>query len=111
MHAQELTPTDIAAIRTLMGLSVRQLADMLGIQHTTVMGWEKGKYRPGPGPSGDLLMLKLEHDQAVSDALADTTRGVPVVIRITDDRPKAWFLAIAARVMDRETSVAPVSLL
>ncbi|MBX6421746.1 MAG: helix-turn-helix domain-containing protein [Nevskia sp.] len=42
----ELSPEEIRSIRQRHGLTMRQMADMLGVSETTVSRWESGQRRP-----------------------------------------------------------------
>lgn len=41
-----MNPTDVASIRTKLGLSQAQLAALLGVHALTVSKWERGLLRP-----------------------------------------------------------------
>jgi len=52
---------DAAAVRTELGLSQAQLAELLGIDQSSISNWETGKTKPS-GPSRMLLQrLLAEH--------------------------------------------------
>ena len=96
-----MTPAMIAATRRLIGLTADQLAGELGVNPRTVRGWESGRYSPSDGPVKDLLRLRGEHD-AEADALTDAARGGEAITLPGGPRPQGWYLALAARVLDRE---------
>lgn len=48
---------DVLAIRTELGVSQYKLADLLGVDQSTISYWETGKMKPG-GPAR-LLMQRL----------------------------------------------------
>ena len=96
-----MTPAMIAATRRLIGLTVDQLAEALRVNPRTVRGWESGRYSPSDGPVRDLLELRGEHD-AETDALTDAAQSGDVVLP-DGPRPQGWYLALAARVLDRES--------
>ena len=43
------TPEERRRLRTDAGLSLRAVADALGVAHQTIMDWEKGRYEPDKG--------------------------------------------------------------
>lgn len=100
-----MTPAQIAATRRLIGLTADQLAGELDVNPRTVRGWESGRFTPSEGPVGDLLALRGEHDTEAA-RMADAARvGGPVVLP-AGPRPPGWYLALGARVLDREPGAA-----
>ena len=95
-----MTPAEVAALRTAMGLSQDQLADMLSVNVRTVRSWESGRQAVSDGSGAALLGLVERHEQLVDQMLTD---GSPVAIaRDTPPdatTPRGWHLAAAGRAM------------
>ena len=95
-----MTPAEVAALRTAMGLSQDQLADMLSVNVRTVRSWESGGQSVSDVSGAALLGLVERHEHLVDCMLAD---GSPVAI--TRDTPpdatppRGWHLAAAGRAM------------
>lgn len=53
----ELSPEEIRSIRQRHGLTMRQMADMLGVSETAVCRWEAGVRRPSPDRRRQLLAM------------------------------------------------------
>lgn len=94
-----MTAAQIAATRALLGLSQTDFSRALGVTRVAVAGWEAGKFRAVPGVVADIQALRDEHDQLVKD-LESSPR--PVVIPREGTRPRSWYLAAAARLIDRQ---------
>ena len=94
-----MTPTQIAAIRRLLGLTADQLGEELGINPRTIRGWEAGKYAPSPSAEAALLALRAEHDAELDVLIAEAAAG-PVEVP-SGPRERGWYLALAARLIDR----------
>ncbi len=65
--AKPATPRDPEAVREAAGLSVEEMADLMGMSLNGYQSWESGLRRPG-GPAQRLLQL-IDHD-------LDAVRGV-----------------------------------
>ena len=95
-----MTPAEVAALRTAMGLSQDQLADMLSVNVRTVRSWESGRQSVSDVSGAALLGLVERHEHLVDCMLAD---GSPVAIaRDTPPDaapPRGWHLAAAGRAM------------
>ena len=95
-----MAPAEVAALRTAMGLSQDQLADMLSVNVRTVRSWESGRQAVSDGSGAALWGLVERHEQLIDQMLAD---GSPVAI--TRDTPpdattpRGWHLAAAGRAM------------
>lgn len=94
-----MTSAQIAAIRRLLGLTVDQLGQELGINPRTVRGWEAGKYSPSESVEQALNDLRSEHDAELDLLLASTASGPVEVPR--GPKVRSWYLALAARLIDR----------
>lgn len=94
-----MTGAEIAATRHLLGLSQAELAQALDVNRNTVKDWERGAFNARPGVVADLLDLRAHHDIATADAIAAARDGVPLELP-QGPRPRGWYLAQAARVLD-----------
>lgn len=94
-----MTSAQIAAIRRLLGLTADQLGEELGINPRTIRGWEAGKYSPSESVEQALNDLRAEHDAELDLLLAGTASG-PVKVP-SGPRARSWYLALAARLIDR----------
>lgn len=95
-----MTPAEVAATRRLIGLTVDQLADRLGVNPRTVRGWESGKYSPGDSVCDAIQDICLEHDRVTGPYVYAAEQGGLVIIP-RGPEPSGWYLAVAARVLDR----------
>lgn len=97
-----MTPEQISATRRLVGLTADQLGAKLSINPRTIRGWESGKYSPGPGATEALHDVRAAHDLDFQSCLEVAQRGDSVSLPGGDeDLPASWWLAIAARIIDR----------
>lgn len=94
-----MTSAQIAAIRRLLGLTADQLGEELGINPRTVRGWEAGKYSPSESAGQALLDLRAEHDTELDALIARAAQGTVEVP--SGPRERSWYLALAARLIDR----------
>ncbi len=101
-EATQMSAAQIAATRHLLGLSQAELADALRVNRHAVKDWESGRFTARAGVVADLLTLRAEHDaelaqlvEAAKDADVEMPQG---------PRPRGWYLALAARLIDRDPS-------
>lgn len=94
-----MTPTQVAAIRRLLGLTADQLGEELGINPRTIRAWEAGKYSPSESAGRALLDLRAEHDVELDALLGMAAHGSVEVPN--GPREHGWYLALAARLIDR----------
>jgi putative transcriptional regulator len=79
-----MTAAEVSAVRTQLGLSQVQLAQLLGVHPLTVSKWERGRLAPTPHQSALLQSFgqagKAKHDigSEVSNLLV--TAGVVVAL-------------------------------
>ena len=102
---------EIRTVREYLGLSRRELSQLLQVSEATVQNWEKGKYPPPPGVATEIARLEAFSGrtvQAVLDA-ADHPSPCLLVYRQDADMPPpgpartlgaAWWRAVAARARD-----------
>lgn len=102
---------EIRTVREHLGLSRRELSQLLQVSEATVQNWEKGKYPPPPGVATEIARLEAFSGrtvQAVLDAAADHSSPCLLVYRQDADMPPgpartlgaAWWRAVAARARD-----------
>ncbi|MFF2088527.1 helix-turn-helix domain-containing protein [Nocardia sp. NPDC058176] len=97
-----MRPAEIAATRHLMGLSQAELAAALEVNRHAVKDWESGRFQPRSGVVRDLLTLRAEHDAELATLVEQTSENE---VEVPDGpRPRGWYLALAARLMDRVPS-------
>jgi putative transcriptional regulator len=65
----KLTPDHPRAVRSQLGMTQEQFADLLGVPVGTLRNWEQGIREPG-GAAKALLRVAAKHPKAVLDALA-----------------------------------------
>ena len=90
---------EIRTVREHLGLSRRELSQLLQVSETTVQNWEKGKYPPPPGVATEIARL---------EAFSSRTVQALLVYRQDADMPPgpaqtlgaAWWRAVAARARD-----------
>ena len=95
-----MSPAEVAATRRLIGLTAEQMGEELGINPRTIRSWEAGKYTPGQSATGAIFALRAEHD-AETARLADGAVDGMIVSIPDGPRAPGWYLALAARVIDR----------
>lgn len=98
---ERMSPAEVAAVRTLMGLSMDSLAAALDRNPRVVRAWETGAYRIGQESIDRLWALKRDHDRLVADMLASD--GVVVIpLHPEGDLPRGWYMAAAGRAIAAE---------
>ena len=99
---EHMSPAEVAALRTLMGLSQTQLAEALDRNPRVTRAWETGEYRIGAESIDRLLDLRRLHDQLVS-AMVDADAVVVIPNQPGEgDMPRGWYLAAAGRAIAME---------
>ena len=58
------TASDVARVRSRLGLSQNKFARLLGISENTLQNWEQGRRKPA-GPAKVLLKVAARHPQAI----------------------------------------------
>lgn len=91
-----MTPLDFAATRRLIGLTIDELATRLSINPRTIRGYEAGEYAPTEGVLEVLRMLRSSHDSALERL--DPSKPIKLP---RGPRPRGWYIALSARVLDR----------
>ena len=94
--AVSLSPAEVSAHRHAMGLSLDQMAAMLGVNRRTVRSWESGRDRLSASSAAALLDLVGRHVELVGRM---ASAGVPVVVPrdvpVDAVPPRGWVLAAA----------------
>ena len=106
----------LRALRTALGLSVKDLAEWAGVAIGSARSWDTGRYHAPAGVVAELEELKDQTDRAVTE-LADhyaATGGPMVIPRTPEDMPWTvpgvvvpegvtldWWKLVAVRVCDR----------
>lgn len=65
----KITPEHPRVVRTQLGMTQEQFAEMLGVPVGTLRNWEQGIRKPA-GAAKTLLRVAAKHPKAVLDALA-----------------------------------------
>lgn len=99
------SPLEVAATRRLVGLTVEELATMLGVNPRTIRGWEGGRFRPSEGVWAAVQDIRAGHDRETERAGQIVDAGLPLTMSLDRDFPirpvpRGWMVAIAARVLD-----------
>ncbi|MDR6268937.1 MULTISPECIES: helix-turn-helix domain-containing protein [Bacillati] len=100
MSDLKMSSAEVAATRKLIGLTLSELADELGVGISAVRDWERGRFSPREGLVRALLDLREVHDREVSRLLVAAVAGTPIHLP-AGPKPKGWYLALGARVIDR----------
>lgn len=95
-----MSAAEIAATRHLLGLSQAELASMLGVGRDAVKDWERGKFNARPGVIADLATLRSAHDTETARLIDGELDGTPIGLP-DGPKPRGWYLALGARVIDR----------
>lgn len=102
-----LTPAEMAAIRSGLGLSRPQEARLLGVNDRSIGQWEAGTHAAPAGACRELRGLDELATRAVEDLVAalhgeaDPVLAIPSSADPDSPLPPAWYQAIAARVRRR----------
>ncbi len=67
----EVNAQDIKAIRERLGLSQRQMANLMGVSVDTLQNWEQNRRKPR-GAAKTLLLIAARHPEAVLDIMRST---------------------------------------
>lgn len=101
--SERMTPAMVAVTRRGLGLTLDELADILGVNPRTVRSWESGRDLASAWLSDALGSLVAEHEALVDEYAEAIEDGTPVaVLRESPEggRPRGWHLialAMAAR--------------
>lgn len=91
-----MNPADFAIVRRMIGLTLQELADRLGVQLRTVQRWENGSSPINEGVQSEMQGLRDEHFRLTADLTMEASAGSVVVI------PRdGWYAAAAVRVLSQ----------
>ena len=97
----QMSAAEVAAIRHLTGHTLDSLATHMGVNPQTPRRWESGRDRISETAATALLEVLAEHTALVEQMLnANTPIRLPR--KPAGDRPRGWYVAAAARVMEVE---------
>ncbi len=92
-----MTGAEFAARRHMLGLTLDELAAVLGVNPRTTRSWETERDQIPARLSGELDALIAEHAKL---AQGMTDAGAVQIVRAkrdSQDRPRGWYVAAAAR--------------
>ena len=95
-----LSGAEFAARRHLLGLTLDELAAMIGVNPRTVRAWETGRDLI-PERIGDELAALIDEHTALVERMVDSEEVVGIVRGKAADmpRPRGWYVAAAARAL------------
>lgn len=96
-----MTGAEFAARRHLLGLTLDELAAMIGVNPRTVRAWETGRDLIPERIGDELAALIDEHTALVERMVAsDEVVGIVRDKEVADmPRPRGWYVAAAARAL------------
>ena len=95
--SERMTGAEFAARRHLVGLTLDELANALGVNPRTTRSWETERDPIPTRLSGELDALIAEHTKLAQEM---TDAGSVQIVRSKhdgQDRPRGWYVAAAAR--------------
>lgn len=103
---------EFRTIREYLGLSRREMAELLDVSEGTIQNWEKGKYTPPPGVAAEVSQLEAYTRDVVDTIVvvaAEREQSMLLVWRQDADMPPgrartlgaSWWRCVAARVRER----------
>ncbi len=94
---ERMTGAEFAARRHLLGLTLDELASILGVNPRTVRAWEAER-DPIPHRVPDELDARIvEHTALAQEVAAAGSMQIVRAKRDDQDRPRGWYVAAAAR--------------
>jgi DNA-binding transcriptional regulator YiaG len=73
VKASRLTPDRIRRLRKKLGISMRELGVLTGANLSTILSWEKGKFKPRGEKKAALVALRKLRKREVKKLLAEKT--------------------------------------
>lgn len=70
-RAFEVNAQDIKSIRERLGLSQRQMANLMGVSVDTLQNWEQNRRKPR-GAARTLLLIAARHPEAILEIMRST---------------------------------------
>jgi len=95
----DMSPAEFAAYRHLVGLTVEELGEKLGVDPRTVRGWESGQECISES-AGDALRGIVDSHSGLVHQLLDEAEGSAIFVDRT-----GWNLAAIARVLAENPGV------
>lgn len=92
-----MTGAEFAARRYLLGLTLDELASILGVNPRTVRAWEAERDPIPPRVPDELDALIVEHTALTQEVAAAGSVQIVRAKRDDQDRPRGWHVAAAAR--------------
>ncbi len=92
-----MTGAEFAARRHLLGLTLDELASILGVNPRTVRAWEAERDPIPPRVPDELDALIVEHTALTQEVAAAGSMQIVRAKRDSQDRPRGWYVAAAAR--------------
>ena len=92
-----MTGAEFAARRHLLGLTLDELASILGVNPRTVRAWEAERDPIPPRVPDELGALIVEHTALTQEVAAAGSVQIVRAKRDGQDRPRGWYVAAAAR--------------
>lgn len=92
-----MTGAEFAARRHLLGLTLDELASILGVNPRTVRAWEAERDPIPPRVPDELDALIVEHTALTQEMAAAGSVQIVRAKRDDQDRPRGWHVAAAAR--------------
>ncbi len=92
-----MTGAEFAARRHLLGLTLDELASILGVNPRTVRAWEAERDPIPHRVPDELAALAAEHTALTQEMAAAGSVQIVRAKRDGQDRPRGWYVAAAAR--------------
>lgn len=98
-----MSAAEFACWRHLLGLTLDELAETMGVNPRTVRAWEAGRDLIPERIRDELDALKARHDDLVTRYLdADEVIGIVRDKAADTPMPRGWYVAAAARAMQSD---------
>lgn len=94
---ERMTGAEFAAHRHLIGLTLDELASILGVNPRTVRAWEAERDPIPPRVPDELDALIVEHTALAQEVAAAGSMQIVRAKRDDQDRPRGWHVTAAAR--------------
>ena len=97
---ERMTGAEFAAHRHLIGLTLDELADTLGVNPRTTRAWETGRDLIPARIPAELGALVAEHGRLAKQMTDGRPVGITRDKAAPSARPRGWYVAAAARALD-----------
>ncbi|MGD0626089.1 MAG: helix-turn-helix domain-containing protein [Thermodesulfobacteriota bacterium] len=106
VKASRLTPDRIRRLRNKLGLSMRELGILTGTNLSTILSWEKGKFKPRGEKKAALVAVRKLRKREVRKMLLEKGEGEKakkeskkrIVKRVKKPRPKKRIVSISQKI-------------